>query len=72
MYYTICKVIDLDGQEIGYIVHKEGTKKLEDTNLWTTDEQDSLREHVATLNNKIELQQHWPDAHDPEVVALID
>lgn len=72
MYYVICKVLDLSEVELGYVVLKEGTEKLADTNLWTEEQSDELREHVADLNRRIELKNHWPESRDPELLALID
>ena len=70
--YVIVEIRDLDGSNIGFAVHKEGTLKLEDTNIWTTEESDQLAEHVGALNNRVELQAHWPNAQDPDVLELIE
>lgn len=68
MSYVIAKILTLDDEELGYVVAKEGTAKLEDSNIWL--EGEGVEEHVAKLNDLILLKQHWPDARDPEVVAL--
>ncbi len=70
--YEIVKVSTLDGEPIGYAVWRVGTEKFEDTNLWTEKDSDALKAHVADQNHRVTLQEHWPDAKDPEVEELIN
>lgn len=70
MSYLIAKIATLDDEELGYVVVKEGTAKLEDSNIWV--EGEGIEEHVAKLNDLVLLKQHWPDARDPEVTALVN
>ncbi len=70
MTYVICKVLTLDNEELGYVALKEGTSKLEDSNLWL--EGEGLDDHVAELNELALLREFWPDSRDPAVTALIN
>lgn len=68
--YVIAKVLTLDDEELGYVVVKEGTSKLEDSNLWL--EGEGIEDHVANLNELTLLREFWPDANDPAVQVLIN
>lgn len=70
MTYVIAKIATLDDEDLGYVVVKEGTAKLEDSNIWL--EGEGIEEHVAKLNDLVLLKEHWPDARNPEVQELVN
>jgi hypothetical protein len=69
MSYSIAKILTLDDEPLGWVVVKDGTTKLEDTNIWLADE--GIEDHVAKLNDQALLAQFWPDARDPDVLELV-
>jgi hypothetical protein len=68
--YEIVRVTQLDGVEIGYAIWRVDTLKFEDTNIYEPDAK-GLDERVAELNENLRLRPFWPDARDPELMALI-
>lgn len=71
MAYRHVAVFELDGTFIGYAVREESANKLQSTNLYSEDEGEDLAKRIAALNDSQTITQAWPDARDPEVVALL-
>jgi hypothetical protein len=72
MPYVALAAYDLDGNFVGYIPHAEGTLKIDGSNLYAEDETDKLRNRLEELNSGATIKAHWPDARDPEVVAMLE
>lgn len=74
MKYEAVYLHNRAGEFVGVAIHKVGTQKLHDTNIWT-ESQSNVEEFRATLerlNDENVLRQFWPNAMDPEVVELVE
>jgi len=64
-------IYNLDGERIGFGLKAFEAPKLQSTNIWTEDEWEDLQVRLNELNDSAILQGVWPDARDPEVLALL-
>lgn len=72
MAYRHVAVFELDGEFLGYSVYQEGAHKLQSTHLYSEDDGEDLAKRIVALNESQTLLGAWPDAHDPEVQALVN
>lgn len=70
--YKHVAVFELDGTFLGYAVKEADHNKLQSTHLYAEEEGDDLAKRLAALNESQTVTQAWPDARDPEVVALLN
>lgn len=71
MAYEWVAVYAKSGEFLGYAVKETSAKKLQSTNLWFDGEEDKLEENLNRLNNQIDINAHWPDPRDPDVLLLL-
>ena len=72
MAYRHVAVFELDGTFIGYAVREESANKLQSTHLYSEEEGEGLAKRIAALNDSQTVTQAWPDARDPDVLALVN
>lgn len=65
-------IYDSDGNFIGYSIKDPNARKLQTTNIYLGSEEKDLYEQLDRLNNKQQIMSNWPDAKDPDVVALLN
>lgn len=70
--YGHVAVFELDGTFVGYAVKEENNRTLQSTHLYREDEGEALAKRVAELNESQRVLGTWPDARDPDVVALVN
>jgi hypothetical protein len=69
--YEHVAVFKLDGTFLGYAVKEADHNKLQSTNLYSEEEGEDLAKRIAKLNDAQTVTAAWPDARDPDVVAIL-
>lgn len=64
-------IYSTEGNPLGYAIKEDGAIKLQSTNIWSEGEEEKLNEQLNRLNENVELHTAWPDAKDPDVVAIL-
>lgn len=69
MTFIPLALADSDNHRQGFVIYRAGASKLHETSIYTADE---VKARVAELNRDEALREVWPDANDPEVLALVN
>lgn len=70
--YKHVAVFTLEGDFLGYAIKEDTNRTLQSTHLYAETEGDDLSKRIDELNKSKQILKAWPDAHDPEVQALIN
>lgn len=69
--YRVVLIYNEEGNFVGSSILQDGASRLQSTNIYVEGEETGLATQLDRLNKGQNLRAVWPDARDPDVVAVL-